>query len=383
MKKTILTILLLAFFMLSLVYSEENPKKSNDGDQTKSQSSISSSIKSIEKKLNALINEQDQQKKSIREIGKKIDGHTNDQKIVEAHLKETLEKNLEAIRSSMDTRLSDLQESQKKSASEIMTINQFIEPLRSDFFSGISAVEQRYLDSLKNNKIQIEKQISTVNNMIIDIGKTLTADQSTNYSSINLNLANLDRKIISVNEQLNKLLDHSKGDGSEKFQQVISEQLMPIQDVLKNLENSVTHVLNDAISKLNSEISDHIQTLKSDISNQMQQFHTNISRIKNSIKEDLEQMQSQIVENRHEQQLEVQSILKQLSQELNQHDKNISDHISITEKSLNHSHLTWLLYALMIVVVGLVIFIIWDRNSTVAPLLARIRRLEDNLVIEY
>jgi len=362
MKRTVFISLLLFTVMLSISYSEDKqPETKSSAKQTAKHSDIG-------KKLDDLASFQHQHKKSIQSLSEKIDRQGKDQKTLSSNIKNTID----SIREFLDSTIDNLSTLQNKSEKELISLNNSVETLRADFFSAISHVEQQNVEALRNAQEQREIQINSMKEMIQSVKMTITADQSNQYSAISETITNLDQRITLLTEQLSKVSESVETKNNDNLLQTIDEKFTNYQESLKNIENTITTIVNNATAQLNT-----------DMSNQIQSFKTDFSSLKQSIGNDLEQLNSQIVESKHEQQVELQSILKQLTQHINQHDQNISDYLVKAEESLDNTHLTWLLYSLIVVIIGLIIFIIWDRSSTVAPLLARIRRLEDNLVIEY
>ncbi|MBF0452521.1 MAG: hypothetical protein HQK75_17600 [Candidatus Magnetomorum sp.] len=372
-KKVPLLVIMFSICWLSFVHSEDKSaaatvKTSAGKANTESSQAAIPKQTTFEKKLEALVNQQDQQQKSIQALAVKIDKQTEYQSAFQS----TMKKNLESMQNHLDTKLTalaDTQKNQDKIQSEFSKINESMETLRANIFQAISDVEQRNLDVLKNDHIEKEKQASAILDVLQEIKETITVGQSKHYSAINASMNSLDLRIVTLNDQISENISAKKDD---TIQQVLNDQLSSHQEVLKTMESHIQNLVNTMASQLNSDINTHIQGVKTDF-----------SRLKQAISDDMANINTQVLEIKHEQQLELQSLVKQFSQDMTRHDQNISEAISKAEGSLNHSHLTWIIYGLVVVIVGLFIFIIWDRNTSVAPLLARIRRLEDNLVIEY
>jgi len=325
----------------------------------------------IEKKIDRLILQQKQHQELIMNLDKRI----HKQESLQKKFQTDVSQQIKAVKQKMDHQWTLQTEQAKKNQelirSQSVEIDQQLQSLQANIFSSVSESTQYYDKTIQSHRNDLESQMNEIHTLIQNIQLTMMSDQSNRYSAIERSRDNLNSKMASIVDQLSQFQNQLSEDKPD-LQQILNEQVAAQQERFNTIETNIKNLVSNSNAQLNSDINETIRQLKSDF-----------NRFKQEIDNAMSKISSQVLEIKHEQQIELQSLVKQLTKELNRHDQNISESLLKAEQNLNTIHLTWVIYGLICLIIGLIIFIIWDRNTTVAPLIARIRKLEDNLVIEY
>ncbi|KPA10908.1 conserved hypothetical protein, secreted [Candidatus Magnetomorum sp. HK-1] len=388
-----LALIILSIIIIPFVsYSEENKTEINkeppQNEEKKVPNPSDSPKKTIDQQIENLTNQQTRQNKSLQILIKTLNIQSTNQKSFQSKVDQSLQS-LQTFQSQMNDEFKQLANSQKgkDNADSIkslnLEINTSLESLRADLSSALSDTVQNNLKTLNNYQLENEKQINSLVDNVKAFQQSITTDQAKKYSTITASMTSVHQRVSALADQLTQFAMNFKGKDevnvqkilTEKFssnQDILTEQFSNHQEILKSMEAKIQDIVNKTSSQLNSEISNTIKELKTDL-----------SRLQQTVSDEIDKINGQVMEVKHEQQVQLESFTKQILEEIKKHDQNISNSIIIVEKSSNSNYLTWLIYSLIFIIICLFVFIIWDRMSTVAPLISRIRRLEDNLVIEY
>jgi len=348
---------------ISLALAKDHPEKTKD--QAKAQKQTNNSI---EKKLDGLILQQEHHQKSIRSLEKGISKQASLQKSFQDDITQQFKSLQKHINNQLTQRADRVKKDQDTFQSEIH--NQ-LQNMKASLILSLSETTQHFDNMMQTNRTNWDNQINEMRHMVQALQDALIAEQSSRYSSLELSGNKLQSEMESIDAQLATLQTHLSQDKPD-VQKIINDEITAQKDRFELIETNIKNLISNSNAQLNSDINETIRQLKNDF-----------SRFKQEIDDNLNQMSTQILEIKHEQQIELQSLVKQLTKELNRHDQNIIDSLTKAEHTLDNTHLSWLIYGLLCLILGLIIYIVWDRNTTVAPLIARIRKLEDNLVIEY
>lgn len=343
-----------------------NPNK--DQKQTAPPKQKSSNI---EKKFEDLILQQKKYHTSIQRIDKSLDQQSRINKEFQSDVTQQFKTIQQQMKDQLKAFKDRTKNSQDQFRSDILKIDNQLQSLQTNMFASLSIVTQNFNEMLQTNRKDQDVQISEIRTFIQDVQTNLMAEQSNRYSSIELSRENLNAKIESVVDKLSQFQNQFSQDQPD-LQEIMNSQIKAQQDRLGLIETNVKNLITNSNAQLNSDINDTIGQLKNDF-----------NRFKQYIDDSMNQISGQVLEIKHEQQIELQSLVKQLTKELNRHDQNISESLIKTEQILDTNHLKWIIYGLLCLIIALFGYIIWDRNTTVAPLVDRIRKLEDNLVIDY
>jgi DNA repair exonuclease SbcCD ATPase subunit len=368
--KYLITIMvIITLLTISKAMGDDNPQKENDQKKIQKPAAPKKQKSSaIEKKIDDLIRQQKQQKKTILTLDKGIKQQVSLQKKSQSDVSQQFK----AIQQQIDDQWKQFSDRNKSNQALIRSeIDNQINTLLANFNTSLSQVAQNVNKTLLTDRNDRENNINAIRGLVKDVQTALLSDQSNRYSALEKSGENIRSTMEAMVEQLSQFNNQISQDKPD-LQQIINDQLTALQDRLNAIETNVKNLISNSNAKLNSDLNDTIRQLKNDL-NQFQQ----------NIDDAMDKMSSQVLEIKHEQQIELQSLVKQLTKELNRHDQNITDSLIKAENTLDTSHLAWIIYALLFLIVCLIIFIVWDRISTVEPLIARIRKLEDNLVIEY
>jgi len=363
---------ILTVFTISRVMADDTAPKTVDPKKIQKQESTENQKSSaLDNKIDNMILQQKQHHKSILDLDKGFNQQTSLQK----QFQSDLTRQFNTIQKKMDDQMSKLNDRTENNQaffkSEIIKIENQLQVLQAELVSSVSTATQNFNSTLQTYRIDHENQINEIRTLITDMQTVLMSDQSNRYSAIEESRITLQTKMDTIAAQVGQFQKQLSQDQPD-VQQIINDQITAQQDRLNAIETNIKNQISNSNAQLNSDINDTIRQLKTDF-----------SRFKQEIDDTMSKVSSQVLEIKHEQQIELQSLVKQLTKELNRHDQNMSDSLIKAEQSLDTNHLTWIIYGLLCLIIGLIVFIVWDRNSTVAPLIARIRKLEDNLVIEY
>jgi len=358
--------IILTMLTLSQAIADNQPHDQKTIQKQSATTKQKSSV--IESKIDDIIRHQKQQQKSINNLDQGIKTQAGLQK----QLKSDVTQQFTAIQQEIEEQWKQFSDRNKNDQELVRSeIDRQINTLQANLNTSLSQVTQNVGNTLQSYKTEGENQINEIRVLVQDVQKSLMSYQSSRYSVLEESGNNIRLKMESIVEQLSQFNKQASQDKPD-FQKILNDQLTAQQDRMNAIETNVKNLISNTNAQLNSDINDTIRQLKN-----------NFSQFKQEIDDAMNKMSSQVLEIKHEQQIELQSLVKQLTKELNRHDQNITDSLIKTEKALDTSHLTWIIYALLFLIICLIIFIVWDRNSTVEPLIARIRKLEDNLVIEY
>jgi len=325
----------------------------------------------IEKKLDDLILKQNQYQKSIQRIDKGLDQQASFNKQFQTEVTQKFKIIQQQIKDQLK-QVDDLTKGSKEQfRSDFLKIDNQLQILQTNMFESLSIATQNFNEILQAYRKDQDNQMNNIRTFVQDVQTNLISEQANRYSAIELSRNQLNSKIETMFDKLSKFQNQISQDQPD-FQQILNNHVTAQQDRLDLIETNVKNLITNSNAQLNSDINDTIRQLKNDV-----------NRFKQDIDDTMTQVSGQVLEIKHEQQIELQSLVKQLTKELNRHDQNISENLVKAEQTLDTNHLTWIIYGLFCLIIGLIGFIIWDRNTTVAPLIARIRKLEDNLVIDY
>ncbi|ETR73445.1 MAG: hypothetical protein OMM_00947 [Candidatus Magnetoglobus multicellularis str. Araruama] len=367
----ILSVIILSVFSLNWAIASDNPQIKDQKQVQQKAKSKGQQKSTIENNLKSLISNQQKYHKSLQALGNQLDK----QEVAYKKFQSDVTTQLHGIKKQINEKLDQMSDATKANQEmyreELLAIDKRIQSLTANLFAALSESAQQNINRFQEYEMAQSNQIADITKLVQTLTVDITADQSQQYSAIEESSGKLSEQIMTINDRLGQI-ENQIPKNAPDIEQAISEQFTDQKTFLNSIETNIKTLVTNSNAQLNANINDSIKQLKTDF-----------SRFKQDIKDTMDQVSSQVIEIKHEQQIELQSLVKQLTRELNRHDQNILDSLIKAEQSLDTGFLTWLIYGLIILIIGLIIFIIWDRNSTVAPLIDRIRKLEDNLVIEY
>ena len=382
--KTKLTIILLSMIIIPFAYSEDKNTEVKQEQPAKKQidsSSKSSGFKKqkIDEQIQTLMLQQKKLNKSLQTLIKTLNIESTNQKTFQSKI----EKKMESLHNIQNQLNDDIKQfatnkNDKNNSDTLKSLEKQLSSSINDLQTNVASVSSaltelsfKHSESFKNYQLENEKQISDLAEKINSF-KIITAEQGKMYSTVTDSISQIDKRLVTLNEQFENFSNNLNGKEEVNITDILTEKFSSNEEIIKSVETNIQSLVKNTTSQLTSEIVNTIKALKNDI-----------GRLKQNVSDEIDRINSQLLEFKHEQQQELQLITKQFSQEILQHDKNISESVLKIEESNKNKHLTWAIYGLVFVIFCLFGFIIWDRLSTVAPLIYRIQKLEDNLVIEY
>jgi len=397
MRKPTVFILFMLALTISWAVADDKPNKANKPKAAHqvTQKNPVQNIRAVETKIEQVIAEQKNDQKRIKTLTQKIDQQAAHQKSQLSDVTEKIElfqqniskqvsrlsKNTQGLQSGMITMGQNIHALQTAFQAQQLTMNQNIQALSANIESRLSEVTQDQHDWLETIQSRQAQQIHEITLIINHMKSEIAKVQANQYSAMDTSgnslnqqkvaLAKMNQQLIVLSDDLTQLQSQLSG-SDQDINQVLAPHFKAQDDSISSIETNLKNLINNSQSQLNSDISTKIRDTK-----------TELNRFRQNIDDSLQQVNSGVMEIKHEQQIELQSMVKQLTKEINRLDQNISDSLSKTAQTLNHTHLTWVIYGLVGLIIGLILYIVWDRNATVVPLIERIQKLENNLVIEY